>query len=80
MGKLLVSDFEGGSKMEVILYTTDCPRCKVLEKKLNAKNVIYNTVKDIASMQNLGIFSSPCLSVDGKIFDFQQSINWVNEV
>lgn len=66
--------------MEVILYTTDCPKCKVLEKKLNAKNVSYDTIKDINLMQNLGIFSSPCLSVDGKIFDFQQSINWVNEV
>lgn len=66
--------------MEVILYTTDCPKCKVLEKKLNTKNVSYDTIKDIGIMQSLGIFSSPCLSVDGKIFDFQQSINWVNEV
>lgn len=66
--------------MEVILYTTDCPKCKVLEKKLNTKNVSYDTIKDVSLMQNLGIFSSPCLSVDGKIFDFQQSINWVNEV
>lgn len=71
---------KGGNAMEVILYTTDCPKCKVLEKKLNAKNVLYDIVKDISLMQNLGIFSSPCLSIDGKIFDFQQSINWINEV
>lgn len=66
--------------MELILYTTDCPKCKVLEKKLKAKNVLYDVVKDVTLMQSLGIFSSPCLSVDGKIFDFQRSINWINEV
>ena len=35
--------FEGGSMMEVILYTTDCPKCKILEKKLNFKKyIIYS--------------------------------------
>ena len=80
MGKLLVSDFEGGSMMEVILYTTDCPKCKILEKKLTTKNVTYSVVKDISVMQELGIYSSPCLSVDEKILDFIQSIDWVNGV
>lgn len=66
--------------MEVILYTTDCPKCKVLEKKLDVKNITYTIVKDVLTMQQLGIYSSPCLSVDEKILDFTQSINWINEV
>lgn len=80
MRKLLVSDFEGGSRMEVVLYTTDCPKCKILEKKLNFKNILYTAVKDVSIMQEIGISSSPCLSVDGNILDFTQSINWVNGV
>ena len=36
------------------LYTTNCPKCKILESKLKAKNIEYNTVTDIEVMQKKG--------------------------
>ena len=31
----------------IILYTTHCPRCKVLETKLNNKNLEYTIVDNV---------------------------------
>ena len=33
--------------MNVILYSTHCPKCCVLEKKLKQKNISYDEVNDI---------------------------------
>lgn len=32
--------------MTVILYTIDCPKCLILEKKLAEKGIEFKTVKD----------------------------------
>lgn len=65
--------------MNVILYTTHCPRCSVLEKKLNMKNIAYEECSDIDSMQSKGILQVPVLEVDGNLMDFSTSNKWVNE-
>ena len=48
----------------ITLYTTHCPKCRVLEKKLAQKNVQYNEITDVSEMQKLGIKSAPVLEVD----------------
>ena len=62
----------------IILYTLDCPKCKILEQKLDSKNIEYETVKDFNMMQELGITSVPMLSVDGKLLTFAEAIEYVN--
>ena len=62
---------------KVILYTTHCPKCRVLKKKLDDRGVIYDEVDDIDEMLKLGIKSAPMLSVFGTLLDFGQAINWV---
>ena len=64
--------------MKVILYSTHCPKCTVLEKKLNQKNIQYDIVTDIDLMQEKGFLSLPVLDVDGDIMDFGDAIKWVN--
>ena len=59
--------------MRVTLYTTHCPKCKVLEKKLNSKNINYNEVTDTNIMISKGFTSTPMLEVDGTIMDFSQA-------
>lgn len=66
--------------MKVILYTTHCPKCKVLTAKLKAKGVDYEEVTDIEIMKNKGFMSAPMLEVDGKVMGFAEAVKWVNEV
>lgn len=66
--------------MKVILYTTHCPKCKVLTAKLKAKGVDYEEITDVDVMRDKGFMSAPMLEVDGKIMTFVEAIKWVNEV
>ncbi len=63
----------------IILYTTNCPKCKVVETKLNNLNISYTTCTDVDKMIELGIQSAPALEVNGILMDFKQTINWLKE-
>ena len=65
--------------MEVILFTTHCPRCRVLTLKLEEKKIKYTECTDVDEMIKLGITSAPYLMVDGKLYDFSQAIAWIKE-
>ena len=62
----------------IIMYTTNCPKCKVLEMKLNQKNIHYEKCDDIEKMSAIGLRSAPALLIDNELLDFVQAINWVN--
>lgn len=64
---------------KIILYTIGCPNCKMLEKRLDAKNIKYTTVTDIDTMQAKGIKSAPQLEVNGEIMNFGKAIQWVQK-
>lgn len=66
--------------MKIVLYTIDCPKCRILERELDKKEIHYTTVKDRTTMLNLGFVSAPMLAVDDKILTFAQAIKWVSEV
>ena len=63
----------------VTLYTTHCPKCKVLEKKMKDKNIQYVEVTDEQKILQLGFHQAPILEVDGRIYDFKEANKWVNE-
>ena len=62
-----------------ILYTTHCPKCNVLEKKLKNKNIEFEICEDIDLMLSKGIQQAPYLEVDNELMDFSKAIKWVNE-
>lgn len=64
--------------MKAILYSTNCPKCQVLEKKLTSSGVKYEICDDVEIMQQNGFQSVPMLVVDGKALDFIEAVNWVN--
>ncbi len=66
--------------MELILYTTHCPKCSVLEKKLAKKGLNYTEFTSIPEMIALGISSVPVLSVDGELLPFEKANQWINSV
>lgn len=63
---------------EVIFYTTGCPKCKILKKKLDEKNIAYAINDSVAEMLKLGITQVPVLSIDGQLKNFKESVEWVN--
>ena len=65
--------------MEVILYSNGCPKCKVLEAKLNQKGITYEHIKDIESMKLKGFMSMPVLQIDNETMTFAEANAWINE-
>jgi len=65
--------------MNIILYTTHCPRCVVLESKLKQKDIEYTSCEDINIMSEKGFMSAPMLEVDNKVMDFKTANNWINK-
>lgn len=63
----------------VKLYTTHCPKCAVLEKKLQQKNIAYETIDDTEKMIQMGMRSAPMLEVDNKLMNFTEAVQYVNE-
>ena len=61
----------------VILYSTHCPKCTILEKKLEEKSVKYVEINDSQLMIEKGFTQVPMLEVDGQIFDFNGAIKWI---
>ena len=63
---------------KVILYSTHCPKCCVLEKKLQSKNINFEEVNDVDLMLEKGFVTVPVLEVDGVVMDFKAATDWIN--
>jgi glutaredoxin len=61
----------------VTLFSTGCPKCKVIEKKLQQKNIEHNVVMEAEEIQKLGFNSAPVLKVDEKVYDFRDANRWI---
>ena len=60
-------------------YSTNCPKCRVLKRKLDEKGVHYVVCEDADRMLSLGIEVVPVLEVDGQMMDFSTAVQWTNE-
>ena len=65
---------------KVILYTTHCPKCNVLTKKMKSKNIEFSEISDIDEMRKLGITTVPVLDVGGKLLDFKKANDYINSL
>ena len=65
--------------MNVVLYSTGCPKCKILKKKLDEKKVVYDEETDVEKMKSKGINRVPVLEVDGKLFSYSEAVKLVND-
>lgn len=64
--------------MKVTLYTTGCTKCKVLESKLEKKNISFTKEEDVQKLINLGYRSAPVLEADGILMTFEDANVWIN--
>ena len=65
--------------MKVILYSTGCPKCRVLKTKLDKKNINYIENNDVEEMLELGFDLLPVLKVDNDILNFTEANDWINK-
>lgn len=64
---------------ELILFSTGCPKCNILKKKLKEKKISYQENNNVDEMIELGIDFVPVLQVGNKQLGFAQAIKWINE-
>lgn len=64
---------------DIVLYSTHCPKCRILETKLKQKGIKYTEENDVKKMLDMGLKSVPWLCVDGEMMDFGQANKWINE-
>lgn len=65
--------------MSVVLYSTHCPKCKVLESKLKQNNINYEEVNDVELMVQKGFTTAPVLEVDGVVYSYKEAVEWIKE-
>nr|DAP45125.1 MAG TPA: Protein of unknown function (DUF1462) [Caudoviricetes sp.] len=65
--------------MNIILYSTGCPKCNILKKKLADAQMEYSVVEDVDVMLSKGLKEVPWLEVDGNLMNFVDSSKWLNE-
>lgn len=62
----------------VTLYSTNCPRCKVLEKKMERAGVAFEVNTSVDEMIALGMRQAPMLKVDDELLDFAAANAWLD--
>ena len=63
--------------MNVVLYSTNCPKCKILETKLTKKGINYSIITDVNLMIEKGFTQAPVLEVNGQFKEFKEANDWV---
>lgn len=66
--------------MEIVFYSTGCPKCKVLKSKLDSKNIDYKTITDVDKMIELGMTTAPFLTIGGEVKNFKESVDYINSL
>lgn len=65
--------------MNVILYSTGCPRCSMIKRVLDSKKVEYTEINDIDKMTELGFTTVPMLDVDGDVMSYAKATKFLME-
>ena len=66
--------------MNIIYTQENCPKCKILKKKMDDKHVEYVECSDVNVMVSKGVEFTPMLEVDGQMKGYSEAVKWVNEV
>lgn len=65
-------------------YSTGCPKCKVLDLKLKQVTSDINYITDSDKITKVAkeanIMSAPFLEVDGKFYEFNQAVQYINSL
>lgn len=62
----------------ITLFSTNCPKCKVLEQKLKSANIDFTIQNDMQEIIDAGFATAPVLKVDNQYLDFKQAVDYIN--
>ena len=65
---------------DIVLYSTKCPKCIVLERKMHQQGISFVENNSVQDMLALGFKQAPVLSVDGKLMGFKEANDWINSL
>lgn len=65
--------------MHIVLYSTNCPKCKQLERMLDKVGLSYEICTDIECMVALGMREAPALQVGKTLMNFANAWKWLKE-
>lgn len=63
----------------IILFSTGCPKCNVLKKKLDSADIKYVEISDVNYMTELGITTVPVLKVNEEMLSYMDAIKYINK-
>ena len=64
----------------IVLYSTNCPKCKVLEKKLQDANIDFTINNDVSEMVAMGFMEAPILKANEKFMNFKEAVDWIGAI
>ena len=65
---------------KITLYSTGCPMCTVLEKKMKAKKIAYEVCSDTTEMTKMGFNRVPVLTVGDVVLYFEDAVKYINNL
>lgn|GEM_PF-1266545 len=68
-----------GNMTKVILYSTGCPKCRILKMMLDNNNIKYIENNNKTEMIEKGLSSVPALEVDGELFNYEDAVKIIRE-
>lgn len=63
----------------IVLFSTGCPKCSILKKKLKQKGIVYQENNSVEEMLGLGITQVPVLKIRSRLLEFADANDWVNK-
>ena len=66
--------------IKIILYSTNCPKCKILKAKLDEKNIEYIINSDVNEMLSKGFKIVPVLEVDERILNYLDAVKYIKGI
>lgn len=61
--------------MIITLYSTGCPKCQILEKRLKKNNFNFTISDDVNILIEKGFQSAPVMAVGKLFFDYGSAMN-----
>lgn len=65
---------------EITLFSSGCPKCKVLKQKLDDKKIKYEISEDFDELVQNNLQTVPVLKVNGEYYQFNEAVRMVNEL
>lgn len=66
-------------EQHIILYSTDCPRCKLVKQMLDIHHVPYTEIADKQVILDKDFDSVPVMDINGKIMDYSGILTWLKQ-